>query len=89
MTNEELFAFLQEFKQEVNQRLDESDARQRDTDLDNQRRFGTLEQDIAWIRGRLEGAEKTETDARARRATWIAAISVVIALASFTKGFFA
>jgi len=36
----------------------------------------------------MEGGERTESDTRVRRATWIAGISVLIALASLIKRFF-
>lgn len=90
---------IQELYELLSKRMDESDARHtqrmdtiesqlRDSNNEHQKRFAALEKDVAWIRGKMEGAERSESDTRSRRATWIAAISVLIALASLIKGFF-
>lgn len=90
---------IQELYELLSKRMDESDARHtqrmdtieshlRNSNEENQKRFAALEQDIAWIRGKMEGVERAESDTRVRRATWIAGTSVLIALASLIKRFF-
>jgi len=90
---------IQELYELLSKRIDETDARHtqridtieshlKNSNEENPKRFAALEQDIAWIRGKMEGGERTESDTRVRRATWIAGISVLIALASLIKRFF-
>ena len=89
MTNEELYDLMSKGFQDVKAALTSMDDRQRQSDSTNQERFAALEKDVAWIRGNLVKTQETKSEARARRATWIAIISVAIALASLVKGFFA
>ena len=87
MTNEELYDLMSKGFQDVKAALTSIDDRQRQSDSTNQERFAGLEKDVAWIRGNMVKTQETKSDARARRATWIAIISVAIALASLLKGF--
>ena len=87
MTNEELYDLMSKGFQDVKAALTSIDDRQRQSDSKNQERFASLEKDVAWIRGNMVKTQETKSDARARRATWIAVISVAIAVASLIKGF--
>ena len=87
MTNEELYDLMSKGFQDVKAALTSMDDRQRQSDSTNQERFAGLEKDVAWIRGNMVKTQETKSDARARRATWIAVITIAIALASLLKGF--
>ena len=89
MTNEELYDLMSKGFEDVKAALTSIDDRQRQSDSTHQERFAGLEKDVAWIRGNMVKTQETKSDARARRATWIAVISVAIALASLIKGFVA
>ena len=88
MTNEELYDLMSKGFQEVKAALTSMDERQRQSESANQERFAALEKDVAWIRGNMVRTQETKSEARARRATWIAIVSVGIALVSLVKGFF-
>ena len=55
---------------------------------ETQKHFESLEREVGWIRGKLEGREEAKSETLARRATWIAIVSVLIALAALLKSFF-
>lgn len=55
---------------------------------ETQKHFESLEREVGWIRGKLEGREEAKSEIVARRATWIAVASVLIALAALLKSFF-
>lgn len=55
---------------------------------ETQKHFESLEREVGWIRGKLEGREEAKSEIVARRATWIAVASALIALAALLKSFF-
>lgn len=55
---------------------------------ETQKHFESLEREVGWIRGKLEGREEAKSETLARRATWIAVASVLIALMALIKSFF-
>ena len=55
---------------------------------ETQKHFESLEREVGWIRGKLEGREEAKSETLARRATWIAIASVFIALTALIKSFF-
>ncbi len=55
---------------------------------ETQKHFESLEREVGWIRGKLEGREEAKSETLARRATWIAIASVFIALMALIKSFF-
>lgn len=55
---------------------------------ETQKHFESLEREVGWIRGKLEGREEAKSETVARRATWIAIASVLIALMALIKSFF-
>lgn len=55
---------------------------------ETQKHFESLEREVGWIRGKLEGREKAKSETVARRATWISIVSALMALTAFVKSFF-
>lgn len=55
---------------------------------ETQKHFESLEREVGWIRGKLEGREEAKSETVARRATWISIVSVLMALTAFIKSFF-
>ncbi|RKU37957.1 hypothetical protein C6495_00775 [Candidatus Poribacteria bacterium] len=49
--------------------------------------FRELSREVSEIRGKLEGREEARSDARARRAEWIAAAAVIVAIGALIKSF--
>lgn len=55
---------------------------------ETQKHFESLEREVGWIRGKLEGREEAKSETLARRATWISIMSALVALAALIKSFF-
>lgn len=55
---------------------------------ETQKHFESLEREVGWIRGKLEGRQEAKSETVVRRATWISIASVLIALTAFIKSFF-
>lgn len=55
---------------------------------ETQKHFESLEREVGWIRGKLEGREEAKSETVARRATWISIASALMALTAFIKSFF-
>ena len=55
---------------------------------ETQKHFESLEREVGWIRGKLEGREEAKSETVARRATWISIVSVFMALTALIKSFF-
>lgn len=55
---------------------------------ETQKHFESLEREVGWIRGKLEGREEAKSETLARRATWISIVSVLMALTALIKSFF-
>ena len=55
---------------------------------ETQKHFESLEREVGWIRGKLEGREEAKSETLARRATWISIASIFIALTALIKSFF-
>ena len=49
--------------------------------------FRELSREVSEIRGKLGGREEARSDARARRAEWIAAAAVIVAIGALIKSF--
>ena len=55
---------------------------------ETQKHFESLEREVGWIRGKLEGREEAKSETVARRAAWISIVSALMALTAFIKSFF-
>ena len=55
---------------------------------ETQKHFESLEREVGWIRGKLEGREEAKSETLARRATWISIVSIFMALTALIKSFF-
>ena len=55
---------------------------------ETQKHFESLEREVGWIRGKLEGREESKSETLARRATWISIVSALMALTALIKSSF-
>ncbi len=73
----------QEFKERVLSAIEEL---KRTTErMDN--RLITVEKDVAWIKGKLEGSQESHSNKNAKSALWIALGSAVAAIISLLRSF--
>ncbi len=73
---EQILQAIESLRQETNARLEAM-----------QTHILSVVRDVDFIRGKLEGREKAAIGARARRAEWIAAAAMLVAIGALIKSF--